>query len=114
MTVGSAESVANPQAAGKRITVTLIPTAEEDLRRLQERTNLSQTDLTNRAFILYEFFDTQLAEHDLISRDKRTGEARLVRLIDAGEEQAAPADPAPAPAPAPAECPAAVQRRSRQ
>jgi len=77
------------QALGERITVTLIPKAEDDLRRLQERTNLSKTDLANRAITLYEFLDAQLrAGRDLIARDSRTGEAHLVRLVDAPAGQA--------------------------
>ena len=77
--------------AGQRVTVILIPKAEADLRRLQERTNLSRTDLTNRAISLYEFFDAQLrAGRDLVTLDKETGQAAkvLVRLPDAQEGQA--------------------------
>jgi hypothetical protein len=82
MTASPAENFPRPQAAGGRITVALIPTAEDDLRRLQERTSLSKTDLANRAITSYEFFDAQLrAGHDLIVRDNRTGETRLVRLF---------------------------------
>ena len=59
----------------ERITVALVPAAEDHLRRLQERTSLSKTDLANRAITLYEFFDAQLAAGgELIVRDKRTGE----------------------------------------
>lgn len=80
------------QALGERITVTLIPKAEDDLRRLQERTNLSKTDLANRAIILYEFFDAELrAGQDLITRNSRTGKTQLVRFADAPAEQAPPA-----------------------
>ena len=63
------------------ITVTLIPKAEDELRRLQERTNLSATDLANRAITSYEFLDAQMrAGHHLIVRDCRTGEDLVVRL----------------------------------
>jgi hypothetical protein len=63
------------------ITVTLIPKAEDDLRRLQKRTNLSKTDLANRAITSYEFLDAQMrAGHDLIVRDNRTGETKVVWL----------------------------------
>ncbi|HEY2579085.1 MAG TPA: hypothetical protein VGI74_22485 [Streptosporangiaceae bacterium] len=80
---------AQPQALGERITVTLIPKAGDDLRQLQERTNLSKTDLANRAITLYEFLDAQLrAGRDLIIRDSRTGETYLVRLVDAPAGQA--------------------------
>ena len=82
MTASRAKDPAGSQAAGERITVTLIPTAEGDLRRLQERTNLSKTDLANRAITSYEFFDAQQrAGRDLIVRDKRTGAAQLVWLL---------------------------------
>lgn len=65
----------------ERITVALIPQAAQDLRRLQERTGLSRTDIINRAIALYRFIEAQLRERrDLIIRDQSTGEARLVRL----------------------------------
>ena len=74
--------IARPQALGERITVALIPTAEIGLRRLQERTNLSKTDLANRAITSYEFLDAQMqAGRDLIVRDRRTGESQLVRFL---------------------------------
>jgi hypothetical protein len=80
---------------GERLTVTLIPKAEADLRRLQERTNLSRTDLANRAITLYEFFDAQTrAGHDMIARDNETGMTKLVQLHDAPERQAVAAGPA--------------------
>ena len=74
-----AESAA---AAGTRVTVTLIPQAAGGLAALQERTGLSKTDLVNRAITLYEFTDAQLRDgHDLILRDRETGETRLVRFL---------------------------------
>jgi hypothetical protein len=74
--------IARPQAIGDRITVALIPVAEVGLRRLQERTNLSKTDLANRAITSYEFIDAQQqAGRDLIIRDRRTGESQLVRFL---------------------------------
>ena len=79
-------------AHGEAITVILIAKAGDDLRRLQARTNLSRTDLANRAITLYEFIDAQLrVGHDIIARDKETGEDRLVRLLDAPVGQAQPA-----------------------
>ena len=77
-----AKHIARPQAPGERITVALIPSAELGLRRLQERTNLSKTDLANRAITSYEFFDAQMqAGRDLIVRDRRTGQSQLVRFL---------------------------------
>jgi hypothetical protein len=71
-----------PPGQSERITVALIPAAGADLRRLQERTNLSKTDLANRAITSYEFFDAQQrAGRDLLVRDNTTGTAQLVRLL---------------------------------
>jgi hypothetical protein len=75
-----------PQAAAghppERITVALIQDVSASLAALQERTSLSKTDLANRAITLYEFVDAQLrAGHDLILRDKKTGETHLVRFL---------------------------------
>jgi hypothetical protein len=68
--------------AGERITVALIPGVHADLRRLQERTGLSKTDITNRAITSYEFFDAQLqAGREIIVRDPKTGETQLVRFL---------------------------------
>lgn len=79
---GAPEEVSTTAAAGERITVALIPSAAGRLRRLQERTNLSKTDITNRAITSYEFFDAQLKSGcDLIIRDPRTGETQLVRFL---------------------------------
>ena len=74
-------SAPEPQRAS-RITVSLIPRAEEDLRLLQERTSLSKTDLVNRAITLYEFIDTQMrAGRDVVIRDNETGETQVVRIL---------------------------------
>ena len=82
MTPGPGGHFTRSPGAGGRITVSLIPTAEDDLRRLQERTNMSKTDLVNRAITSHEFLDAQLrAGHDLIVRNNRTGETQLVWLL---------------------------------
>jgi hypothetical protein len=74
---------------GDQLVAPLIPSAQDQLRRLEERTNLSRTDLANRAITLYEFFDAQLREgRDLVSRDNKTGDTQLVRLIEAPAGQA--------------------------
>src|SRR5215831_1718149 len=87
------EDVASPQRTERitqpteripteRITVALIPKAGEDLQRLQERTSLSKTDITNRAITLYEFIDAQMrAGRDVLIRDTKTGETQLVRIL---------------------------------
>jgi hypothetical protein len=65
-----------------RITVALIPKASEDLQRLQDRTSLSKTDITNRAITLYEFIDTQLRTgRDVLIRDNEAGTTEIVRLL---------------------------------
>jgi hypothetical protein len=82
MTPDPARPFARPQAAGGRITVSLIPAAEHHLRQLQERTNMSKTDLVNRAITSHEFFEAQLrAGHELMVRDSSTGETRIVWLF---------------------------------
>jgi hypothetical protein len=66
----------------ERITVALIPRVAEDLQRLQDRTKLSKTDITNRAITLYEFIDSQLrAGSEILVRDNATGETHSVKLI---------------------------------
>jgi hypothetical protein len=66
----------------ERITVALIPKAGEDLQRLQDRTSLSKTDITNRAITLYEFIDSQLRSgRDVLIRDNKTEMTEIVRLL---------------------------------
>jgi hypothetical protein len=66
----------------ERITVALIPKAAEDLLRLQERTSLSKTDLTNRAISLYEFIDAQIREgREVLIRDPAKKETQVVHLF---------------------------------
>jgi hypothetical protein len=70
-----------------RVTVALTPGAESGLRRLQERTNLSKTDLANRAITAYQFVDEQLrAGRHLFVRNNRTGEVLPVELPTAAAE----------------------------
>lgn len=95
MNASRAETAGRPLVLGERITVTLIPKATADLRRLQERTNLSTTDLANRAITLYEFFDAQMrAGHDMIDRDNETGKTKLVQFRDAPAGQVMAVGPA--------------------
>jgi len=73
---------ADRQAVAERITVALIAKATDDLRKIQERTGLSKTDVVNRALTLYEFIDSTLAEgSELLLRNKETGETAIVRLL---------------------------------
>jgi len=63
-----------------RITVALVRKAAEDLQVLQDRTDLSKTDIVNRAISLYEFIDAELsAGADLIVR--RDGKDHLIKLL---------------------------------
>jgi hypothetical protein len=78
----AAGPIARPQVPSERLTVSLIPAVAGNLRQLQARTNLSKTDIANRAITSYEFLDAQLqAGRDLIVRDRRTGETQLVRFL---------------------------------
>lgn len=77
----AAGRTARPQIH-ERITVALIPAVAGHLRQLQERTNLSKTDIANRAITSYDYFDAKLKSgHDLIVRDRETGETQVVRFL---------------------------------
>ncbi len=68
--------------AADRITVSLIPKAAASLAALAEQTGLSKTDIVNRGLQLFEFIEAQMrAGNDLIVRDRKTGEAQLVKLL---------------------------------
>jgi hypothetical protein len=65
---------------GERIVVLLVPHVVADLRRTQDRTGLSKTDIINRALSLYEFIEAELsAGAELIVR--RDGQDRLIKLL---------------------------------
>lgn len=82
MAVRPGKHIARPRAPAEPIMIPLIPAAAGDLQRLQERMNLSRTDLANRAITSYEFIEAQLrAGRDLIVRDRRTGDAQLVQFL---------------------------------
>lgn len=72
---------AERQAVAERITVALIARAIEDLRRTQERTGLSKTDIVNRALTLYEFIDNRLADGSELLLRSSTGETEQIRLL---------------------------------
>jgi len=81
MAASLARHIAWPCTLGARITVVLIPSVADQLRCLQKNTNLSATDLTNRAITSYAFLDEQMrAGNDLMVLDNWTGETRLVRF----------------------------------
>lgn len=83
MAASLARQFARPRALGEHsITVTLIPQVADQLRWLQKRTEMSATDLTNRAITSYAFFDQQMqAGNELIVRNHWTGETQLVRFV---------------------------------
>lgn len=65
-----------------RITVALIPRAQEGLQHLMASTGYSKTDIVNRAITLYEFIDSQLdSGHELILMDPKTGTAEKIQLL---------------------------------
>jgi hypothetical protein len=69
------------QLLAEHLAVTLIPKVENDLQKLRDRTNLSRTDITNRAITLYEFIDAQLrAGNKVRIEDPRTGDVLEVHL----------------------------------
>lgn len=63
------------------LTLALIAKASSDLQRTHQRTQLSKTDIVNRAISFYEFAD---AEHhagsELLLR-RATGEVHVVKLL---------------------------------
>ncbi len=66
----------------ERITVALVPKVADELQRLQGRTGLSKTDLTNRAITLYEYISDQLnAGKEVLIRDKKTGETQGILIL---------------------------------
>ena len=66
----------------ERITVALIPKAAADLQKLQDRTSLSKTDITNRAISLYEFVDARLRKgHEFFVKDPATGESQQIIIF---------------------------------
>jgi hypothetical protein len=66
---------------GEPITVALIPKAAADLARLQDRTELSKTDLINRAITLYEFATAMTAAGWEIRVHDTDGGTMAVKLL---------------------------------
>jgi hypothetical protein len=68
--------------------VALIAKSAEDLRRIQERTGLSKTDVVNRAVTLYEFIDGRLAEAvSCSSATRRPERQRSSDFSDAADQE---------------------------
>lgn len=69
-----------PLFHGDPITVMLVDKAAADLEVTHERTDMSKTDIINRAISLYEFVDAEIrAGAELIIR--RDGQDYLVKLM---------------------------------
>lgn len=74
------EGPANP-SGNDRITVTLIPDAQEHLQALTERTGMSKTDIVNRSVSLYEFVQSEMAAGGELRLQRPSGEVYLVKLL---------------------------------
>jgi len=70
-----------PGQVAERITVGLVPKAAASLRRLQERTSLSKTDITNRALALYDFIDAQAAAGAAVRIERPDGSTAEVMFL---------------------------------
>ena len=78
--VAATEGLAR-NAVALRISIGLIAKAARDLRRTQERSGLSVTDIVNRALTLYEFVDSCRAAGDQILVRRQGGHRlELVRF----------------------------------
>lgn len=70
-----------PPPVAELLTAALIPRASTDLQQVQERTQLSRTDIVNRALTLYNFVDAeQRAGSELILR-RSNGEEHIVKFL---------------------------------
>ena len=70
----------SPVTPATRITVALIDRSAADLQTIHERTQLSKTDIVNRAISLYEFIDAEVnAGSELIIR--RDGNDYFIKLL---------------------------------
>ncbi len=80
--VGEVNMEASTTETGHKITVVLVSKAAGDLARTHGRTELSQTDIINRAISLYEFLDQERdAGAELLVR-RRDGSTYLVELLN--------------------------------
>jgi hypothetical protein len=71
-----------PPPVVDRITVALVRKAVEDLKYLQEETDLSKTDIVNRAISVYKFIEAEgRAGNTIYVRNDKTGETQMVRFL---------------------------------
>jgi hypothetical protein len=76
----TSNSLTEKPEVSMRITFALVPTAAADLKRTQDRSGLSRTDIVNRALTLYEFIDAELsAGGDLFVC--HSGQQYMVKLL---------------------------------
>jgi hypothetical protein len=65
----------------QKITVVLVSKAAADLVRTRRRSDLSKTDVVNRAISLYEFLDQELGSGTELLLRRRDGSTYLVELL---------------------------------
>jgi hypothetical protein len=65
----------------RKITVVLVSKAAADLARTRRRSELSETDVVNRAISLYEFLDEELDSGTELVLCRRDGATYLVELL---------------------------------
>jgi hypothetical protein len=71
----------SPPPVTERITVALVSRAASDLQRTLQRTQLSKTDVVNRAVSLYEFIDAEQSAGAEISIRRPNGEEHIIKLL---------------------------------
>jgi hypothetical protein len=64
----------------EEITVLLVSKVAEELQRTHERTDLSTTDIVNRAITLYDFLDEERDSGTELLLRRRDGSTHLVEL----------------------------------
>jgi hypothetical protein len=65
----------------EEITVLLVSKVVDDLQRTQKRTDLSKTDIVNRAITLYDFLDGEQDSGAELLLRRRDGSTHLVELV---------------------------------
>jgi hypothetical protein len=68
------------QTRHEEITVLLVSKVAEELHRTHERTELSTTDIVNRAITLYDFLDGEWDSGAELLLRRRDGSTHLVEL----------------------------------
>jgi hypothetical protein len=69
------------EAGHEEITVLLISKVVDELYRTQERTDLSTTDIVNRAITLYDFLNGELDSGAELLLRRQDGSTHLVELV---------------------------------